>query len=76
VEVIGHELMISGELKETERKGVLRKRSRRTGQFFYRVGLPESVAADKVEAKLNDGVLSIRIPKLERALRKKIEIKT
>jgi HSP20 family protein len=74
--VIGHELMISGELKETERKGVLRKRSRRTGQFFYRVGLPESVAADQVEAKLNDGVLTIRIPKIEKAMRKKIEVRS
>jgi HSP20 family protein len=76
VEVVGHELMISGELKETERKGVVRKRNRRTGQFFYRVGLPESVAADKVEAKLNDGVLTIRIPKIEKAMRKKIEVRS
>jgi HSP20 family protein len=76
VEVVGHELTISGELKESERKGVVRKRTRRTGQFNYRVALPESVDADKVEAKLNDGVLTIRIPKIEKAMRRKVEIKT
>jgi HSP20 family protein len=76
VEVGGHELTISGELKESERKGVVRKRTRRTGQFNYRVALPESVDADKVEAKLNDGVLTIRIPKIEKAMRRKVEIKT
>jgi HSP20 family protein len=76
VEVVGHELMITGELKETERKGVIRKRTRRTGQFHYRVALPESVDADKVEAKLNDGVLAIRVPKIEKATRKQIEIKS
>lgn len=76
VEVVGNELMITGELKETERKGVIRKRTRRTGQFHYRVGLPESVDPDKVEAKLNDGVLTIHIPKTEKATRRQIEIKS
>jgi HSP20 family protein len=76
VEVIGHELMINGELKETERKGVLRKRMRPAGRFDYRVALPESVAADKVEAKLSDGVLAIRVPKVETATRKHIQIKS
>jgi HSP20 family protein len=76
VEVVGHELTISGELKETERKGVVRKRTRRTGYFHYRVALPESVAAEKVEARLSDGVLSIRIPKIEKASRRQVEIKS
>jgi HSP20 family protein len=74
VEVVGHELTISGEVKETDRKGIVRKRARRMGRFHYRVALPESVATDKVEAKLNDGVLRIRVPKLEKATRRKIAI--
>ena len=40
VEVSDSELAISGELKERERKGILRRRTRRTGQFDYRVTLP------------------------------------
>jgi HSP20 family protein len=76
VEVVGHELTISGELKETERNGVIRKRTRRTGRFNYRVALPEPVAAEKVEARLKDGVLEIRIPKLEKATRRQVEIKS
>jgi len=75
VEVVGNELTITGELKETDRKGVVRKRTRRTGQFNYRVALPQSVDPDKVEAKLTDGVLSIRIPKIEKAMRKQVQIK-
>jgi HSP20 family protein len=49
---------------------------RPTGRFHYRVALPESVAADKVEAKLSDGVLAIRVPKVETATRKHIQIKS
>ena len=40
VEVSDSEVAISGELKERERKGILRRRTRRTGQFDYRVTLP------------------------------------
>jgi HSP20 family protein len=75
IEQVGSELMISGELKQRERKGIVRRQARRLGQFAYRVVLPETVASDKIEAKLNDGVLTIRVPKSERAQRRQIEIK-
>ena len=75
VEVVGNELLITGELTETERKGVIRKRMRPTGRFHYQVALPASVTADKVEAKLHDGVLEIRVPKIEKAARRQIQVK-
>ncbi|MGZ4402312.1 MAG: Hsp20/alpha crystallin family protein [Gaiellaceae bacterium] len=75
IEYAGNELTISGEIKERERKGVLRRKVRRTGGFLYRVVLPEQVDAEHIEAKLQDGVLSIRVPKAEKAVRRKIEIK-
>lgn len=75
IEQVGSELLISGELNERERKGIVRRQTRRTGQFAYRVSLPETVESDKIEAKLNDGVLTIRVPKSERAQRRQIEIK-
>jgi HSP20 family protein len=75
IELVGNELMISGEVKERERKGALRRSTRRTGRFEYRVRLPEQVDDQNVDAKLNDGVLIVRIPKSERAQRRKIEIK-
>ncbi|MGZ4357858.1 MAG: Hsp20/alpha crystallin family protein [Gaiellaceae bacterium] len=75
IEYAGNELTISGEIKERERKGVLRRKVRRTGGFLYRVVLPQQVDAEHIEAKLQDGVLSIRAPKAEKAVRRKIEIK-
>lgn len=75
IELVGRELTITGEIKERERKGALRRQTRRTGRFEYRVGLPNHVDPEKVEANLNEGVLAIRVPKTERAQRRKIEVK-
>ena len=76
IEVVGNELSITGEIKEKERKGALRRRTRRTGRFEYRVRLPDQVDASKIEASLDQGVLTVRVPKSERAQRQKIEIKS
>lgn len=75
VEVHDNELAIQGEVKERERTGVLRRRTRRTGQFDYRVSLPTEVDPDDVDAKLHDGVLTVRIPKAARAQPRRIEIR-
>jgi HSP20 family protein len=76
IELVSNELMITGEIKEREREGILRKRTRRIGRFEYRVRLPEQVDADKVEANLKDGVLSVRVPKREQAKRRTIQVKS
>jgi HSP20 family protein len=75
VEVRGSELAISGEIKERERKGILRRRTRRTGRFDYRVTLPGEADAENIEAKLHDGVLTVRIPKPDRAKPRRVEVK-
>jgi HSP20 family protein len=75
IEVVGNELSITGEIKERERKGVLRRRTRRVGRFEYRVRLPEQVDPEKVEANLDGGILSVRVPKIQRAERRRIEVK-
>ena len=72
----GNELSITGEIKEKERKGALRRQTRRIGRFEYRVRLPEQVDASKIEASLDQGVLTVRVPKSERAQRQKVEIKS
>jgi HSP20 family protein len=74
IELVGNELQISGEIKEREREGILRKRTRKVGQFEYRVVLPDQVDAERVEAKLNDGVLTVQVPKANRAQRRRIEV--
>jgi HSP20 family protein len=73
IELMGNELTISGEIKERERTGILRRRARRVGNFFYRVVLPENVDAETMDADLHDGVLTVRIPKSQRAQRRRIE---
>ena len=76
IEVVGNELTISGEIKEKERVGIVRRRTRRTGRFEYHVTLPVAVDSDKIDAKLDNGVLTVRIPKSERAQRRRIEVKS
>ena len=63
IEVNGRELTVSGEVKEKERAGILRRRTRKVGEFSYTVSLPMEIDADSVSADLDSGVLTIRVPK-------------
>jgi len=63
VEVSGRRLMVSGERKERERVGILRRRTRSVGRFHYEVTLPAELDEDGIEASLSDGVLTLRVPK-------------
>jgi HSP20 family protein len=75
IDVVGNELVITGEIKERQRKGTVRRRTRRTGRFEYRVRLPDQVDAEKIEASLSEGVLTVRVPKAELAKRRRITVK-
>jgi HSP20 family protein len=75
VELRDSELIVTGEIKEKERKGVLRRRARRTGQFEYRVTLPGKANAEKIDANLHDGVLTVRVPKSEKERPRRVEVK-
>lgn len=70
------ELVITGEISDRDRKGALRRRTRRTGRFEYRVTLPGDVDTGNIDASLSDGVLTVRIPKPERAKPRQVEIKS
>ncbi|MFI6727393.1 Hsp20/alpha crystallin family protein [Streptomyces atratus] len=74
VEVSERELRITGECKECEREGVLRRGTRRTGHFEYRALLPAEVKAEEIKATLADGVLIVTVPKAEAAKPRHIEI--
>jgi HSP20 family protein len=74
IEFVGNELTITGEIKERERVGLVRRRTRRTGSFEYHVTFPNHVDGDKIEAQLDKGVLTVRVPKAERAQRRKIAV--
>jgi HSP20 family protein len=48
---------------------------RRYGSFTRSITLPQTADVDKVNASFDKGVLTIEVPKVERAKPKKIEIK-
>jgi HSP20 family protein len=75
IEVRDSELAIFGEIKERERKGILRRRSRPTGRFQYRVTLPGPASAEDIDAQLADGVLTVRIPKPEQERPRRVQVR-
>jgi HSP20 family protein len=75
LELRDNELLVSGEIKETERVGKLRKQTRRTGRFEHRIALPSEVNPDSVDATLSDGVLAVRLGKAPHTQPKRIEVK-
>jgi HSP20 family protein len=75
IELSDNELALHGDLKKRERKGIVRRRTRRTGRFDYRLTHPGDVDSEAVEASLADGVLTVRVPKGERARPRRVEIK-
>lgn len=76
VEVLGNELTIAGrrESVDDENAAYLR-RERRVGEFRRVVTLPEEIDGDKVKAVLQNGVLTVTLPKAEAAKARRIEIK-
>jgi len=68
------ELVVRGEIKERERVGILRRRTRRVGEFEFRVTLPGQTDAEQIDAKLDGGVLAIRIPKPQETQPRHIDI--
>jgi HSP20 family protein len=74
IEMAEREVRITGEYKEREREGVLRRGTRRSGHFEYRALLPTDVKAEEVNANLSDGVLTLTVPKAQAAKPRHIEI--
>jgi HSP20 family protein len=71
----GRRLTVSGERKEKERAGVLRRRTRSVGRFHYEVVLSGEVDESDVSASLDGGVLTIRVPKRESDRPRRIQVK-
>ncbi|MEV4015641.1 Hsp20/alpha crystallin family protein [Nonomuraea angiospora] len=67
------ELIVTGQIEEHERQRRHRK-TRRTGRFELRTLLPGEVDAERVEAHLSDGVLTITVPKAAAARPRHIEV--
>ncbi|MDQ1568070.1 MAG: hypothetical protein QOF96_2950 [Actinomycetota bacterium] len=74
ISLSGRRLLVTGERKEEERTGILRRRTRRVGRFRYEVLLPGAVDEDGVQASLENGVLTLRVPKASTERPHRIEV--
>jgi HSP20 family protein len=77
LQVEGGTLSISGERKEEkEEKDKKHHRVERSyGAFMRSFALPEVVLSEKVSAEFKDGILTVHVPKDEKAKPKAIEVK-
>jgi HSP20 family protein len=72
----GDQLTIQGERKPLEaEKGVWHRQERGFGKFSRVITLPVPVDADKVEARFENGVLLVTLPKSEMARPRRITVK-
>ncbi|MEZ4221349.1 MAG: Hsp20/alpha crystallin family protein [Polyangiaceae bacterium] len=77
VEVDGNVLTISGERKfekKSEKEGWHRV-ERRYGSFSRRFFLPDTVDGSKIDAKMQDGLLFVALPKAEVTKARKIQVR-
>ena len=77
VEVKEGNLWVSGKkVEEEEEKGkTFHRVERRHGEFRRMIQLPGVVEVEKVEAKFNNGVLTVKVPKSEKVKPKRIPVK-
>lgn len=74
--VQGDQLTIKGKRSvETPDDTTVHVRERSVGEFARTVTLPVEIDADKVAAKLRDGVLIVTLPKSQASVPHKIEVK-
>ena len=76
IQVTGKNLAITGERKiAAEEEGArYHRREREAGTFSRMIGLPGEVDTEKVDAKLENGILNIVVSKAEVAKPKQISV--
>ena len=78
IQVTANNLSISGERKiAAEEEGArFHRREREAGSFSRMIGLPGDINPDKVNAKLENGILTVEVSKAEAAKPKQITVKS
>jgi len=75
ISVVGNQLTIKGSRTSAAPEGgTFHRRERSVGEFTRVVTLPVEIDAEKVEANLVDGVLTIKLPKAEAAKPRKVTV--
>lgn len=77
VSITGETLTVKGINRPMEGEESVKfiQRERGHGEFTRTIVLPDAVEADKIEADLHDGILTVRLPKAAGAEPRQIEIK-
>jgi len=77
IELVDGVLEVAGErrLADDPEHGTVLRSERARGAFARRFVLPESAAAEGIEARYRDGVLTISIPKVAAAVSRRIEVR-
>jgi len=73
IQVLDDVVRIEGEYQTDENEYLVRELP--SGSFTRTLRLPAAIEADSVEAKIADGILTLKLPKAEAARPKKIQIK-
>lgn len=74
--VVGNQLTLKGERKaQKPEKGVFHRQERTFGSFARVLTLPFAVNSEKVEARLENGVLQVKLAKHESVKPRKIPVK-
>jgi HSP20 family protein len=76
IQVTAKNLTISGERKIAgEQEGATyHRREREAGKFSRILSLPADIDTEKVDAKLTDGILTVTVPKAEKAKPRQISV--
>lgn len=72
IQVLENVIRIEGEYRTSDGEHLLRELPE--GKFIRTLRLPSDVDADKVDAKITNGILTLNLPKVESARPKKIKI--
>lgn len=72
IQVLDDVVRIEGEHKADENEYLLRELP--NGSFKRTLRLPAAIEADSVEAKISDGILTLKLPKAESARPKRIQV--
>ena len=77
IQATANTVSISGERKmaSEEEDAKYHRREREAGKFSRMIGLPSDIDANKVEANLKNGILTVVVPKAESAKSRQITVK-
>jgi len=78
ISALRNRVSVSGkrEIKPEHERVSYHRRERAEGSFSRSVTLPSEVAAERVEARYSDGILTVTLPKAEQAKPRQITVKT